>query len=189
MPVVGIPEPTYKRLQAIARPFVDTIPVSVIERLIGEHEARGDQQAQVWNNEATGGLDVRTLDPDAFDELSHTRVLSARIANAEVRPPKWNYLVRAVHQLAIRRGYSVDSLARLTLSNIREGKHTDRGFHYLQDENISIQGVDAKQAWRNTLHLARDLNISIEVAFEWHNKEEAAYPGRKGRISWLPASN
>jgi hypothetical protein len=182
MPVIRVPESTYRRLQSIAEPFIDT-PVTVIERLIDEHEAH-HQLAQTDKN--SDDVEIHVLGPDTPHDLRHTRVLRARIGAREIRKPRWNKLVHDMHRLAMQKGHSLESLARLTLSHIKEGEHTDKGFRYLPEENISVQGVSAREAWRNALHLARDLNVPIEVTFEWLPKEEAAYPGKKGRISWSP---
>lgn len=45
-PVIRISDSTYARLQALARPFVDTPPASVIERLLNEHGANGETNGE-----------------------------------------------------------------------------------------------------------------------------------------------
>jgi hypothetical protein len=177
MPVIRIPDPIYKRLQALAVPFEDT-PITVIEKLLNEYEARYQSQ-QVSETE-----NYRVLEPDAVSNLHHTRVLRTVIGGQEIHQPNWNKIVDAAHGIAIRQGFSVEDLIKLTLSHIVQGEKISSGFHYLPEVNISIQGVDSNLAWRNTLHLMKNLKMPIEIYFEWRDKEGAAYPGEKGKFIW-----
>lgn len=179
MPVIRIPEPIYKRLQTIAIPFEDT-PVSVIERLLSEYEARHQSQ-QIPESE-----NYRVLDPDNPENLHHTRLMRAVIDGSEIRKLHWNRIVNVAHVLAFQKGLSLEALIELTLSNVVKGENNTSGFHYLPEVNISVQGVDANHAWRNILHLAKSLKVPVEVCFEWRANEKAAYPGEKGKLVWMP---
>jgi hypothetical protein len=179
MPVVRIPDPIYKRLQAIAVPFEDT-PITVIERLLSEYEARHKPE------EITESENYRVLDPDAPPNLHHSRVVRAVIGDSEIRQPNWNKIVDKAHLLAIGQGISPEALIKLTLSHVVQGENNTSGFHYLPQVNISVQGVDANLAWRNILHLAKNLKVPIEIYFHWRDKEESAYPGEKGKLVWNP---
>ena len=53
---------------------------------------------------------------------------------------------------------------------------------------ISVQGVDAHDAWRIAYGLARKLSLPVEMIFEWRDKEGAAHPGEIGNIGWTPQS-
>lgn len=176
MPVVRIPEPLYRRLQSIAIPLEDTV-VTVIDRLLTEHEAhRGFAKDE----------NVRVLNPDAPGSLRHTKVLNARVDEGEIRLPNWSKLVDRLHTVAMQRGTSVADLNKISTSHIKAGEHTDSGFHYLPEVDVSVQGMQADKSWRDVLHLAKHMNIAVEVTFEWRSKEGASYPGEKGRISWGP---
>ncbi|WP_148220315.1 T4SS efffector SepA family protein [Nostoc punctiforme] len=177
MPVIRIPDPIYKRLQALAVPFEDT-PITVIEKLLNEYEARYQPQ-QVFETE-----NYKVLEPDTPSNLHYTRVLRAVIGSQEIHQPNWNKIVDAAHKMAIREGFSVEELIKLTLAHIVKGEKINSGFHYLPEVNISIQGVDSNLAWRNTLHLMKNLKMPIEIYFEWRDKEGAAYPGEKGKLIW-----
>jgi hypothetical protein len=179
MPVLRIPDPIYRRLQAIAVPFEDT-PITVIERLLNEYEARHEPH-QIPEIEK-----YQVLDPDAPINLRHTRVIRAVIDGSEISQPNWNGIVDEAHMLAFQQGLSAEALIKLTLSNVVKGENNASGFHYLPEVNISVQGVDANLAWRNTLHLAKNLKVPIEIWFEWRDKEGAAHPGEKGKLVWIP---
>ncbi|MEH1864431.1 MAG: hypothetical protein V7K69_05355 [Nostoc sp.] len=180
MPVIRIPDPIYKRLQALAVPFEDT-PITVIEKLLNEYEARYQPQQDSETELYT------VIEPDAVINLRHTRVLRAVIDGQEIHQPNWNKILDTAHELAIVQGLSsVEDLIKLTLSHVVQGEKISSGFHYLPKVNISIQGVDSNLAWRNTLHLMKNLKMPIEIYFEWRDKEGAAYPGEKGNLSWNP---
>jgi hypothetical protein len=180
MPVVRIPEPIYKRLQAIAVPLEDTI-VTVIDRLLSEYEA-GQPSQQITESE-----NYRVLDPDDPANLRYTRLIRAVINDSEIRQPNWSKIIDAAHILGFHKGLSPEDLIKLTLSNVVKGEKNNTGFHYLPEVNISVQGVDANYAWRNTLHLAKNLKVPVEVYFEWlPDEEKAAYPGEKGKLVWTP---
>jgi hypothetical protein len=196
MPVVRIPDSIYKRLQEIAVPFEDT-PVTVIEKLLDEYEARQKSQqisqaedfSETSNSAAENYLateNYHVLNPDSPGNLHHTRVLQAYINNQQIKKPNWNRIVDKVHELAINQGMSLEELIKVTLCHIVLGEKNDSGFHYLPDVNISVQGVDANLAWRNTLHLLKTLQMPVEVYFEWRNKEGAVHPGEKGKLIWNP---
>lgn len=187
MPVIRIPDITYERLQAIAIPFEDT-PVTVIERLLSEYEAR--QQPQESTNRETQqsakSENYVVLDPEVPGNLRHTRVIRSLIGGTEIRQPNWSKILDEAHILAWKQGLSLEALIELSLARIVKGEKNDTGFHYLPKIDISIQGVETNLAWRNTLHLAKNLNIPVEVYFEWRMKEGSAYPGQKGKLVWTP---
>ncbi len=179
MPVISIPDPLYERLQAIAIPFEDT-PITVIERLLDEYEARSQIQ------QISKTVNYKVINLDTPTDLQHTKIIQATIDNQEIRQPNWNKIVHVVHKLAVRQGMLVDELIERTLSHVVKGEKSDCGFKYIREAHISVQGVDANLAWRNILHLVEELKVKIEIYFEWRNKEEAAFPGEKGLLIWVP---
>ncbi|RLE48733.1 MAG: hypothetical protein DRJ18_01335 [Candidatus Methanomethylicota archaeon] len=184
--VIRIPEPIFIRLQALAKPFVDT-PASVIGRLLDFYEAHtGTQASSSTHAHTPTGVpnNLLQLDPDNPIDLHHTRVIEARFGDTAVS--NWNKLVYVAHRFAGAKTGSVEELCGVSISNIARGRRTDSGFHYFPDIDISIQNVDANAAWRNTLHLARKLDIPVRVVFEWRNKDRAANPGKKGVLEWKP---
>lgn len=182
-PVIRIPESTYKRLQKLATPFVDK-PSDVIDRLLDEYEQRGTERvSKTMFVDST----VLQLDPLRPDDLGHTRVLEARLNGRTLRP-KWNYLVIAVHQLALERLGSFDMLKKMTLSNIVQGERSDSGFKYVAETDFSIQYTDSNHSWQNSLHLAMKLDFEIEVHLEWMHKDKAVHPGQRAKLFWKPSN-
>ncbi len=183
MPQIQISDSTHDRLLRLITTFADT-PDTVIGRLLDEREASSNTAVP-----STTGPTIQALqqDPDAPDNLTFTRVRSASFGNIEISRPKWNTLVRTAHQEARQRLGSFHSLASITITNIQEGKHEDYGYTYLPEADISVQGLAANLAWPSSLKLARHLKVPIRVVFEWHNKDGAAHPGKRGILEWTPA--
>jgi hypothetical protein len=74
----------------------------------------------------------------------------------------------------------------MTDARMVKGAKSDEGYSPLPEYGISVQGVDAHDAWRIAFGLARKLSLPLEVIFEWRDKERAAYPGEIGRMAWSP---
>jgi hypothetical protein len=213
--MLEIPEALFKRLQQHAEPLVDT-HVTVLERILNDYESRriADNQPEESPKDArfkaihrpNGQIRARIEDPrkkcsaepdsevlnfnpDTPPDLRHTDVRTARFAGRKTFG--WNKLVHEAHLEAMSRLGSIEALRNVTKSSFIIGRATSddmkRGFRHVQGINISIQNVDAAHAWINTLRLAQHLRLEVEVEFEWKQKSDAAYPGRKGRLAWKPA--
>ncbi len=180
---IQISESNYERLLHLVTTFADT-PDTVIGRLLDEREARSNATELRTNSLTSQAL---KLDPDAPDKLTFTRVRSASFGKIEINRPNWNKLVRTAHQDAKQRLGSFPDLAAITITNIKEGKFEDFGFTYVPEAGISVQGLDANLAWQSSLNLARHLKVPIRVVFEWHNKDGAAHPGKRGILEWTPS--
>lgn len=110
MPVIRIPDITYQRLQAIAIPFEDT-PVTVIEWLLSEYEARQQPQKP---DEIEKYI---VLDPETSDDyLTHTEVIRSVIGGEEFCLTNWKKTVEEAHILAFKQGLSPEALIKHPLS-------------------------------------------------------------------------
>jgi hypothetical protein len=173
---VSLPQHLFLRLQKLAIPLVDT-PASVIERLMDSYEENHPDLPE-RRPDAVGLI----LDPNRPDDLRHTRIREASFCEESAR--NWNELVQVAHRVAFRKTGSYDSLRRITIANIVNGPESDRGFVFLRDIGLSVQNVEANKAWRDALHLAKKLEGSIQVTFDWRDKEGAAHRGRSGLLRW-----
>jgi hypothetical protein len=178
---IEVSDETFAKLQALAKPFVDT-PESVIRRLADEALAKGHPTG----TERHVADDIINLDPHVPANLAHTRVRFARLGKQEVDRPNWNKLLRETHAYALKKLGSLDALRRSTSANIKDGRYELDGFSYVSGSNFSIQGLDSNLAWQNCLRLVKRLGIGIEVEFTWYDKDGAAYPGKRGRVAWTP---
>jgi hypothetical protein len=180
---IEIPEPLFKRLQQHAVPFVDT-PVSVIERMADHFEvtygAKASPEVKTSAEPEKGARKLNGIHPP---DLMHTR---CRGTFGSEPFGNWNDLVRIAHIQAFAMAKTYDELRSVTHAQIRDGSHTDSGYHYLQEIGVSVQGVDANRAWAYALCLAQYLRKPIRASIEWRNTPNASYPGERGVLEWLP---
>jgi hypothetical protein len=155
-----------------------------VERLIDEAIA-SNGIASNSNGQSTVNGDVVRLMPDSH-QLAHTRLLSATINGTELHRPKWNSLMHEMHIWARKELGSFQALREASDANLRQGRYEDNGYKYIPKADLSIQGVDANAACEHAFRLAKVLNVSLKVTFEWRDKAEAAYPGQRGIIEWVP---
>ena len=175
MPTIEITTDTFKGLQLLAQPFVDT-PDSVIARLVEDAlRTRGSSAA------------ADELGPDHEPDLTFTKVVRASVDGERVKKANWNRVVRKVHEAAFRRVGSFQALKDITRANIEEGEPGPElvGYTYVESGNFALQGMDANQAWRVIRDLAGQLDIPVTVDFEWRDKDDVAPEnrGRKARLS------
>lgn len=184
MPDIRVSNATLERLKALAEPFVDT-PETVIARVLDHYK----QSQSTENSTAEKDVNAPATPATRFDalnapDLTHTKLLSAVVDGREAS--RWNDVVNEAHRAAMGRVNDFNKLSKLSKSQIVKGQKSDRGYHYLEDLDLSIQGIDADYAFKNALHLARNLAFPIRVEFEWRHKPGAAYPGTRGVLEWTP---
>jgi hypothetical protein len=180
--VIQLSDNTFKRLQAIARPLIDT-PSSVIDALVDHYERT---RAGVSDN-VSGSAAERNFAPNNPPPLTHSKLLTATVAGQELDRPKWNELVRKSIELAFAKLKDFDEVRRVSGANMVKGAKNEDGYSPLAVLGISLQGVDAHDAWRIAYTVAKKLSLSIQITFEWRDKEGAAYPGEVGRMAWNPS--
>ena len=182
MPTIEITEDTFRGLQLLAQPLVDTAD-SVIARLVEEAlRTRG-------SSDPVKAAATDELGPDDALDLSFTKVLQASVDGQRVKKANWNRVVRKAHEAAFRKVRSFQALKDITRANIVEGEPGPElvGYTYVESGNFALQGMDANQAWRAIRDLAGQLDIPVAVEFEWRDKDDVATEnrGRKARLSSL----
>jgi hypothetical protein len=126
---------------------------------------------------------ARAFDPLRPPNLAHTRAHGMFDA---VPFSKWNDLLRTAHIQAFAKVGSFDALKKITNAQILDGNHSARGYHFLPEIGISLQGVDSIHAWSYSLHLAQHLKVPIQATVEWRHNDKAAYPGQTAFLEWSP---
>ena len=171
---IELSDSTHSRLVELMGPN-DTTESAVL-RLLDFYNARGgDGRVTPLSSAAPGGGELHFTGAETPD-LTHTKVLKARIDGLELPRPKWNVILSHLAVSAFKNG-AAD--AGGPVSGIVRGRKTDSGYKFYPKANISIQGQDANDAWRISVELADRLNVDLVVECEWRDKETAAYPGKK----------
>lgn len=182
---VELTDDTVKRLQRldIVEPFIDTIEI-VIVKLLDAHEQKPSPSVQNGSlNSTQNAPEPRRFDATSPPDLTHTKLLLAKLNDAYIREVKWNQLLVEAIRLARKRANTDDELRRLIPVNFVTGKRDTDGYHFYPDIGLSVQGQEAKTAWQAAHHIARQLGVSIEAEFQWRVKDGAAHPGVTGRLS------
>lgn len=180
MPEMKIEHATFERLQRHARPLIDSVDMVVnraLDALEGERVRPPKKTTQPVDHD---------VEPDRLPDLTHTKLLTARLAGGEVAKPNWNRLLHLALVMAMRDMRDVDELRRWCPANMVAGQKMDDGYHYLPEADISVQGLSANEACGALTVTARGLGIAVDIVFLWRAKEGAAYPGKRGRLKITP---
>ena len=123
------------------------------------------------------------LEPPA-DLLKHTRVHRAEVDGREVARANWTKVRQSVVAIALDRlGYDLYRLLEFCPMNVVEGVKTDEGYTHYPELGVSIQGQDARHAWQAAAAVARELELSVKVWFQWRAKSDAKHPGKRGILT------
>ena len=182
MPDITIEQATFERLQRHAQPLVDTVD-AVVNRALDAME-RGvrrqpDERFPVVEHE---------VDPDRLPDVTHTKVLAARLAGTDIERPNWNRLLHRVLVLSMGQVANLNELRQLCPANMVCGSKIDEGYTHLREIDISVQGLSANEACAALTATAGALGIEFDVAFMWRAKEGAAHPGERARLRVPSAS-
>ena len=179
MPEITIQQSTFERLQSYARPFVDT-PDTVIARVLDTLEQQSMEhptdRRQVTRTE-------RQLDPHALPNLTHSKVLEASIGGEPIAKPNWNRLLEEVLRRSMKRAGSFERLQQICPANMVKGPKEGEGYSYLSEIDVSVQGQAAKGACHAMVTTSKEFGISLDIGVMWRQKDGAAYPGERGRIT------
>jgi hypothetical protein len=185
MPHVPISNSLLDKLKSLAEPFVDT-PETVITRCvefyISKHGSRPLLTAESAGSDSPIGYPA-----DAPPDLSFTRLTAVTLDGVKYgkKDLYWNTLMVDVVAKAATKGITPDKLRQAILVNYVEGKGPqNKGYRYVPEAKLSVQGQDANAAWRAAMHLVKTAQMDIDVVFMWENKDRAAHPGRIGRMKY-----
>lgn len=177
MPTISIHDSTFKRLQSLAIPFVDISPDMVIRRALDAL----DPERENVDSTASFPKARRVLIGQGLPDMTHTKILSARVADQNIKA-NWNSLVSYLVILAKKRLGKFESLRKHYPANLVRGRKEDEGYRYLHEIDVSVQGMCANDACRALVELARSIHVDLDITFMWRDKEGALKPGVRERI-------
>ena len=196
MPSIEISWDTYYRLNQVAGAFGVTLDTVIARLLRGNGGGGGPTQGS-----GTGADDdhpVSPPDPDGVDfevdvtvddpfnppSLRHTTVYRAKVNGREVDTAKWTNVRQSLIEIALSEpAFGEPRLLRSRQMNAVKGAKSDKGYKYYPVLGISVQGQDANRAWQAAASLADALSVPVKVWFEWENRADAAYPGKRGLLT------
>jgi hypothetical protein len=96
----------------------------------------------------------------------------------------WNTLMFELAKIAAGK-LNPDALRQSILVNFVVGEGPkEKGYRFIPEAGLSVQGQDANQAWRASSHLLKLLHISMHVVMAWEANDKAAYPGQTGQMNY-----
>jgi len=178
---IELSDATFSRLQKLAVPLVDKTAEDVIKKLADFYE--GEHAPPTMPSPKQAEDHPKRFNASAPPELTHTKLLSAKLDGTPLPKPNWNGLLFALARRTEDRLKNGEEANRLIIVNFVSGRKEDEGYRFIPEIGLSVQGQDANNAWRGACHIAKQLGIPLEVEFLWRNKEGAAFPGETGLIS------
>lgn len=182
MPQVTISQSLYDRLQKMAIPFEDT-PESVIARCVDFYDTKGKTSPTM---EVPVPSNWMVFPADAPPDLKFTRPISATLdgKNIEKALLYWNAMLFEAVRLASKK-LPADVLRRSILVNFTEGEGLkEKGYRFIPEAGLSVQGQDANAAWRATFHLVKMMDANIKVIFNWDVNDKSAFPGKTAQMAY-----
>lgn len=173
---ISISDETFARLQILAKPFVDT-PETVIKRLLDACMA----------DTSVAAIDgYKVFDGAAPPNLMHTTVQMAIVNGVRLRPAEtyWNTILVVLVRNLAKTGMTPENIKACVIGNSMVGEHSTNGYKFIPEAGISVQGLDANNAWKSIYFLAMASNQEVEVRFRWQDKEGAANAGVAGVIGF-----
>ncbi len=189
MPVVRISDATLKKLQPLAIPLEDSID-TLLNRLADAAHSGIPYELPVFTV-PTAVAQQKTptcWDVAPHDNLAYTRIISVDFngISLPIKGREWNDLAKHIHEAAFQKLGSFNALRLATRAKVQQGKYQQRGFEYLPNIDVSLQGMDANAAWDNSARLAQAIGIPLSVECEWLNDPKAAKPGQKLQLAFNP---
>lgn len=185
MPTINLSLPVYDDLKALAEPFIDREPQDVIARLIAHwHLTAPKTAASTALVDAEGAAKI--FAPDSPPNMAFTRVKSFKMGDEMIGKAElyWNpILFKLVAKAAA--SLDTDALKKALLVNYVDGKgQEDKGYRFIAEAGLSVQGSDANTVWKAIYALVRAIGMKIEVEFVWEDKPKAAHPNMSGCFSY-----
>ncbi len=166
-------------MQVHAVPLVDQLE-DVIHRAFDALEEKYPA-AKIDNVSESGN---KIFNPASPPDLTHTTLNAMVIGGSEkLTGISWNNLMNEVIRQAGLRGARPEKIMSLMEVPAVIGKHDHYSYKYIPEAGISVQGQNAKRAWKQSYRIATQRGISISVKWKWQNKDEAHMPGVSGSMS------
>lgn len=178
---IEISESLFKRLEKLAKPFIDT-PESVIERAVSNLEKAEliTELKPLRTNRVYRGY-------DELPSVKHTKPRSITVDDIVHADNTWSGINHWLHTRAAAL-VGVDEILLISKANIKKGVKEDNGFDYVPKIGCSIQRSDAATTLRQICHLAQAMDFNISLLFEWKDHEEATFPGQSASLELTPHS-
>jgi hypothetical protein len=180
---IPVSQQIYNDLEELAVPFVDREPQDVIKRLIDHWRS----SATALPKQDLAGEKIKIFAPESPPDLTFTRVKAFTMDGEPVVEKAalyWNPILFAIVARAARKLSTVQLKKSLVVNYVDGEGQQNRGYRYIKDAGLSVQGSDANTVWRAIFELVKAIDMKIEVEFAWEDKPRAAFPNTTGRFNY-----
>jgi hypothetical protein len=173
----------FPRLQALSEPLIDQTQ-DVISRIIDFYEAHHHGPTVKPPRSSDADL-IFEVGFHPLPSLRHTKLMAAEFNQKAPILTNWNSLFRlALVETFQAVGRDIDELRNVSGAKIVSGTKTDEGYKYHRRGDFSFQGVSADAALNIIIRCARESGFGFHTRFIWRDKDDAAFPGKRGEISF-----
>ena len=175
------------------------LSADTLNRLNERHKKTGQELDEIIFNGITNLMtesaegEIRTIDPDHPGNLRHTFIKSGNIAGIPIQKLRWAGLLTTAHHAALKKlGNDKDALFdESTAYTSKEKQDPKTGYEFIEQFGFSIRKVEAVRSWEQTLQLCKKMQLSIDVKFEWRDKDvvDEKDRGVTGHLSWKPTNS
>ncbi len=176
MKSIEIEDDDFEYMKSLAIPLEDT-PASIVSRIFTQHrELTATHNAAVRKPMVSAEFRTENL-----PNVSFTSIKSAFISDIPCPSLYWNDILQSM--LSRSKGhFTTEELKKLLTLQLREGRHSENGYRYIESLNLSFQGVDARRACYNIQLLAKELDLPVRIVIHWNENSKAQYPGQTGTL-------
>ena len=171
---IEITEATYKRLQLHAKPFEDNED-KIINVALDSIESN---LKSIKSDVSSIDSDITLIDPNNLPDLTHTKIIVAKINQIEVRRKNWRNILEAVLEPIIKEGETVDNINIFGQLTAVGGNFEKNGYKFISSLNISIPTQDSAHVCKSIVSLAKKYQVKIEIKFRWRSEKASAFPDK-----------
>ncbi|WP_321364038.1 T4SS efffector SepA family protein [uncultured Celeribacter sp.] len=176
MKSIEIEDDDFEYMKSLAIPLEDTTS-TIISRIFSQHREL-TQAPKLAMPKPIATAEFRTGN---LPNVSFTSIKSASISDTPCPSLYWNDILQSI--LARSKGHlDLANLRELLSIQLKEGKHTENGYRYIESLGLSFQGVDARRACQNIQTLAKALDLPVKIVLHWNENSKAQYPGQTGTL-------
>ena len=104
-------------------------------------------------------IEINSIESDRNIDLTHSKIVECRINNEISKILSYRIILIYIYELI---GNSTQ-IMKNTTENIKVGKHTDKGFNFIENLGISFHGNNANKTLKEIIHQCSLNNIQISL--------------------------
>ena len=182
---IKIEQATFRRLGKHAETFESED--ALINRILDAFEKQHPKPKPTPIEQRETFREIEVISEKSLPDLKHTKIIKALVDGIPIQKLAWRYVLDQVLISAEKKNYDISQIARWVSLNIVTGFRKGKGYTYIEDINISVQGMSANKTCQASIQVARKIGVEIDIRFQWNFKAKARRAGEFGHIKIDPA--